>query len=146
MVLHRNFIFTVIILQIKPPFHPFQNKFSWLIVIDRMYYWVFDRSLWFWRFIVSTSRLRSKDNVAKFGQEIRRNCEKAGCQLWHRSGGGWIRLERVWQCDYWCFLNNFLCQNIYNDVFLFFKNHFWHQHIKTIKNVQTILNFNKKFF
>jgi hypothetical protein len=64
-------------------------------VIDRMYYWVFDRSLWFWRFIVSTSRLRSKDNVAKFGQEIRRNCEKAGCQLWHRSGGGWIRLERV---------------------------------------------------
>jgi hypothetical protein len=31
-----------------------------------------------------------------------------------------------------------------NDVFLFFKNHFWHQHIKTIQNVQTILNFNKK--
>ena len=28
-----------------------------------------------------------------------------------------------------------------NDVFLFFKNYFWHQHIKTIQN---ILNFNKK--
>jgi len=33
-----------------------------------------------------------------------------------------------------------------NDVFLFFKNYFWHQHIKTIQNVQTILNFNKKKF
>jgi hypothetical protein len=31
-----------------------------------------------------------------------------------------------------------------NDVFLFFKNHFWHQHIKTIQNIQTILNFNQK--
>ena len=31
-----------------------------------------------------------------------------------------------------------------NDVFSFFKNYFWHQHIKTIQNVQTILNFNKK--
>jgi len=31
-----------------------------------------------------------------------------------------------------------------NDVFLFFKNYFWHQHIKTIQNVQTILNFSKK--
>jgi hypothetical protein len=31
-----------------------------------------------------------------------------------------------------------------NDVFLFFKNHFWHQHIKTIQNIQTILNFSKK--
>jgi len=34
-----------------------------------------------------------------------------------------------------------------DDVFLFFKNYFWHQHIKTI---QTILNFSKqkkfKFF
>ena len=30
-----------------------------------------------------------------------------------------------------------------NDVFLFFKNYFWHQHIKTIQNVQTILNFSK---
>jgi hypothetical protein len=30
------------------------------------------------------------------------------------------------------------------DVFLFLKNHFWHQHIKTIQNVQTILNFSKK--
>jgi hypothetical protein len=29
----------------------------------------------------------------KLVQEIRRNCEKAGCQLWHRSGGGWIRLK-----------------------------------------------------
>ena len=33
-----------------------------------------------------------------------------------------------------------------NDVFSFFKNHFWHQHIKTIQNVQTILNFSKIFF
>ena len=31
-----------------------------------------------------------------------------------------------------------------NDVFLFFKNYFWHQHIKTIQKVQTALNFNKK--
>jgi len=31
-----------------------------------------------------------------------------------------------------------------NDVFSFFKNHFWHQHIKTIQNLQTILNFSKK--
>jgi len=33
-----------------------------------------------------------------------------------------------------------------NDVFSFFKNYFWHQHIKTIQNVQTILNFSKKKF
>ena len=31
-----------------------------------------------------------------------------------------------------------------NDVFLLFKNYFWHQHIKTIQNIQTILNFSKK--
>jgi hypothetical protein len=31
-----------------------------------------------------------------------------------------------------------------NDVFSFFKNHFWHQHIKTIQKVQTALNFSKK--
>jgi len=31
-----------------------------------------------------------------------------------------------------------------NDVFSFFKNPFWHQHIKTIQNVQIILNFSKK--
>ena len=31
-----------------------------------------------------------------------------------------------------------------NDVFLFFKNYFWYQHIKTIQKVQTILNFSKK--
>jgi len=31
-----------------------------------------------------------------------------------------------------------------NDVFLFFKNHFWYQHIKTIQKVQIALNFNKK--
>jgi len=31
-----------------------------------------------------------------------------------------------------------------NNVFLFFKNHFWHQHIKTIQKVQTALNFSKK--
>ena len=30
-----------------------------------------------------------------------------------------------------------------NDIFLFFKNYFLHQHIKTIQKVQTILNFNK---
>jgi len=39
------------------------------------------------------------------------------------------------------------CAEMYvNDVFLFFKNHFWHQHIKTIQKVQTALNFNKKKF
>jgi hypothetical protein len=34
-----------------------------------------------------------------------------------------------------------------NDIFSFLKNYFWHQHIKMIQNVQTILNFNnnKKF-
>jgi hypothetical protein len=31
-----------------------------------------------------------------------------------------------------------------NNVFLFFKNYFWYQHIKTIQNIQNILNFNKK--
>jgi len=31
-----------------------------------------------------------------------------------------------------------------NDVFSFFKNHFWHQYIKTIQNIQIILNFSKK--
>ena len=31
-----------------------------------------------------------------------------------------------------------------NDVFLFFKNHFLYQHIKTIQKVQTALNFSKK--
>jgi len=31
-----------------------------------------------------------------------------------------------------------------NDVFSFFKNHFWYQHIKTIQNIQTILNFSEK--
>jgi len=31
-----------------------------------------------------------------------------------------------------------------NDVFLFFKNYFWYQHIKTIQKVQTALNFKKK--
>jgi hypothetical protein len=31
-----------------------------------------------------------------------------------------------------------------NDVFLFLKNHFWHQYIKTIQKVQTALNFSKK--
>jgi hypothetical protein len=31
-----------------------------------------------------------------------------------------------------------------NNIFLFFKNHFWHQHIKTIQNIQIILNFSKK--
>jgi len=31
-----------------------------------------------------------------------------------------------------------------NNVFSFFKNHFWHQHIKTIQNIQIILNFSEK--
>jgi len=31
-----------------------------------------------------------------------------------------------------------------NDVFLFFKNHFWYKHIKTIQKVQTAFNFSKK--
>jgi hypothetical protein len=39
------------------------------------------------------------------------------------------------------------CTKIHiNNVFSLFKNYFWHQHIKTIQNVQTILNFNKKNF
>ena len=31
-----------------------------------------------------------------------------------------------------------------NNIFLFFKNYFWHQHIKTIQIIQNILNFNQK--
>ena len=31
-----------------------------------------------------------------------------------------------------------------NNVFLFFKNYFWYQHIKMIQKVQTALNFSKK--
>ena len=31
-----------------------------------------------------------------------------------------------------------------NDVFLFLKNYFWYQHIKTIQNIKIILNFNNK--
>ena len=33
-----------------------------------------------------------------------------------------------------------------NDIFLFFKNYFLHQHIKTIQNIQTILNFLQTWF
>jgi hypothetical protein len=33
-----------------------------------------------------------------------------------------------------------------NDVFSFLKNYFWHQHIKTIQNIQIILNFSKNKF
>jgi hypothetical protein len=33
-----------------------------------------------------------------------------------------------------------------NNIFLFFKNYFWHQHIKTIQNISFIFNFNKKKF
>jgi hypothetical protein len=33
-----------------------------------------------------------------------------------------------------------------NDVFLFFKNYFLDQHIKTIQNIQKKFNFNKNFF
>ena len=37
------------------------------------------------------------------------------------------------------------CAEIHaNDIFLFLKNYFWHQHIKTIQKIQTTLNFNKK--
>jgi hypothetical protein len=31
-----------------------------------------------------------------------------------------------------------------NDVFIFFKNYFWDQHIKTIQNIKKKLIFNKK--
>ena len=33
-----------------------------------------------------------------------------------------------------------------NDIFLFLKNYFCHQHIKMIQKVQTVLNFRKKNF
>jgi hypothetical protein len=37
------------------------------------------------------------------------------------------------------------CAEIYqNDVFLFFKNYFWDQHVKTIQNIQKNLIFTKK--
>jgi hypothetical protein len=52
--------------------------------------------------------------------------------------------ERVWQCGSGCFSNNFSCRNACKWFFLFFKNHFWHQHIKTIQNVQIIVNYSKK--
>jgi hypothetical protein len=55
-------------------------------------------------------------------------------------------LECVWQCSCGCFSNNFSCQNACQWFFLFFKNHFWHQYIKIIQNIQTKLNFNKKKF
>jgi hypothetical protein len=41
--------------------------------------------------------------------------------------------ERVWQCGCGCFSNSFSCWNTCQWFFLFFKNHFWHQHIKTIQ-------------
>jgi len=45
----------------------------------------------------------------------------------------------------WVFFQIIFCAKIHvNDIFLFFKNYFWHQHIKTIQNIQTILNFSKK--
>ena len=43
-----------------------------------------------------------------------------------------------------CFLNNFCAEMYVNNIFFIFKNYFQHQHIKTIQNIQTILNFNKK--
>jgi len=65
--------------------------------------------------------------------------------------------ERVWQCGCGCFSKSvfgsvvagafqiaFRAEIHVNDVFSFFKNYFWHQHIKTIQKVQTALNFNKK--
>jgi len=52
--------------------------------------------------------------------------------------------ERVWQCGCGCFSNSFSCWNTCQWFFLFFKNYFWHQHIKTIQKVQTTLNFSKK--
>jgi len=39
---------------------------------------------------------------------------------------------------------NFYAEIHANDIFLFFKNYFWHQHIKTIQKIQTVLNFSKK--
>jgi hypothetical protein len=53
-------------------------------------------------------------------------------------------LKCVWQCYCGCFSNNFLCQNTCKWFFLFFKNYFWHLHIKTIQNIQIIFNFSKK--
>jgi len=53
-------------------------------------------------------------------------------------------IQGVWQCGSGCFSNSFSCRNTCQWFFLFFKNHFWHQHIKTIQKVQTALNFSKK--
>ena len=38
----------------------------------------------------------------------------------------------------------FCAEKHVNNVFSFFKNHFWYQHIKTIQKIQTTLNFSKK--
>jgi hypothetical protein len=53
-------------------------------------------------------------------------------------------LESVCQCGSGCFLNSFSCWNTCQWFFLFFKNYFWHQHIKIIQKVQTAINFSKK--
>jgi len=58
----------------------------------------------------------------------------------------YVYLEHVWQCGSGCFSNNFLCRNACQWFFLFLKNYFWHQYIKTIQNIQAILNFSKKKF
>jgi hypothetical protein len=52
--------------------------------------------------------------------------------------------EGVCQCGSGCFSNSFSCRNTCQWCFFIFKNHFWHQHIKTIQKVQTALNFSKK--
>ena len=66
--------------------------------------------------------------------------------LWFLQFQMFIFLEGVWQCSSGCFSNNLLCRNACQWFFLFLKNYFWHQHIKTIQNVQTILNFSKDKF
>jgi hypothetical protein len=53
-------------------------------------------------------------------------------------------LERVWSVVAGAFQITFCTKIHVNNVFSFLKNYFWHQHIKTIQNVQTILNFSTK--
>ena len=55
-----------------------------------------------------------------------------------------LGLERVCSVVVGAFQIVFRAEIYANDVFSFFKNYFWHQHIKTIQKVQTALNFSKK--
>jgi hypothetical protein len=79
-----------------------------------------------------------------FGSQIQNQIEQLYSFEYNIALDYKVTLECVWYCDSGYFLNSFSCWNTCQWFFLFFKNYFWHQHIKTIQKVQTALNFNKK--